>query len=293
MNVYIASSKKHAGKISEDILVRDALIARGMHSEIIPLEKIATAPRSFDFVMLKSIWGYHKSYRRFLERIKDLKKKKIKLMNDYPFVFWNIDKYEYLREIARLGTIPTILLQLKGVKRPPELRGILSRACDTLGARIIVVKPRISESGYLTFVYKTGTNTRGLSTIEDNKQGGFIAQPYRSAIIAGELSVVMIGGEILYGIRRFPGILSGKKDAIYVRPGAISPALQKKAVELKKYFMKRFEATPDICRIDFLKNGSRYEILEVELIDPDLYFRRIPEKMKERAVEVLCRRFLK
>lgn len=293
MNVYIASSKKHAGKIAEDLYLRDALIARGVSAEIMPFIKIAVIAKPFDLVIIKSIWGYHKDHQRFLKQINTLKKRKVTLMNDYQFVLWNVDKYKYLREITPLGIVPTVPLRIKKGRKPAELHKALSGACDVLGTRTIVVKPRISESGHLTSIYNESERANVPSAIGEDRQGGFIAQPYRRSIAHGELSIVMLGGMVLYGIRRFPGILSVKKGAVYVRSGAIPSLAKKKAMSLKGFFRKRFQTMPDICRVDLLKNGRRYEILEVELIDPDLYFRKIPEKMKERAVGVLDRRIKK
>jgi hypothetical protein len=71
------------------------------------------------------------------------------------------------------------------------------------------------------------------------------------------------------------------------REANVPDAIQREVVTLKKFFLKKFGVLPSICRIDFLKTDTGYEILEVELIDPDLFFRFIPENMRNKAISVL------
>lgn len=287
MKVYIASSKKYARKIQEDVYLRDALGSKKISSKITTLKNIVNISKSFDTVILKSIWGYHINHKEFLKQIADLRKKKVKLINDYSFVFWNVDKYRYLKEIEFIGIIPTIPLQIKSAKTVSAIRNVLVRASKTLNAEIIVIKPRISESGYLTFLYDKERRNKIIAAVRNNRHRDFIAQPYRPSITKGEISVIMISGVPLYGIKRFPGVLSKKIDPIYLNLVTIPRAVRKGSAALTKFFSEKFKALPDICRVDFLKNGLQYEILEVELIDPDLFFRYIPEKIKRRAVDAL------
>ena len=293
MKVYIASSKKYAGKIQEDIFLRDELRSKKISSKITTLKNIINISKPFDVVILKSIWGYHINHKEFLKQIADLKKKKVKLINDYGFIFWNVDKYKYLKEIESIGIIPTIPLQIKNAKTVSAIRNILARASKKLNAGTIVVKPRISESGYLTFLYDKERRDEIIGAVRNNKHLDFIAQPYRPSIAKGEISIIMINGDPLYGIKRFPGVLSKKSNSIYLNLMTIPRAIRKESATLKKFFLKKFKVLPDICRVDFLANGLRYEILEVELIDPDLFFRYIPEKIKKRAVDVLYNQLIK
>jgi hypothetical protein len=54
-------------------------------------------------------------------------------------------------------------------------------------------------------------------------------------------------------------------------------------------FLEKFGVLPRICRVDFLKNLTNYEILEVELIDPDLFFRYIPVSLRKKAILMLLK----
>ncbi len=288
MKIYIASSEKYVGKIQEDIYIRDTYINKGFSCEIVTLKNIIKLSKPLDVVILKSVWGYHLDYRVFLEQVSMLRKKNIKLINDYDFIFWNINKYKYLYELKDMNTIPTVLLSFKNTKKVSEIKNIILQTNKILNTDTLVIKPCISESGYLTFKYdKTKVNKSIIASLQQNKQLNFIAQPYRPDVLTGELSVVIINGTPLYGIKRFPGIFSEKLDPIYI--GFISlPGEIKKEVDILKIFLlKKFGVLPNICRVDFLKINIGYEILEVELIDPDLFFRYIPVSMKKKATSII------
>ncbi len=54
-----------------------------------------------------------------------------------------------------------------------------------------------------------------------------------------------------------------------------------------------FGVLPDKCRVDFLKINTSYEILEVELIDPDLFFRYISDATREKVTSMIYKSFIK
>lgn len=289
MKIYIASSDKYVGKIQEDIYIRDAYRNAGLLSEIATLKDIANSSESTDVVILKSIWGYHICYKEFIDEISHLKKRGVKLVNDYSFVFWNIDKCKYLNEIKHMNVVPTMSVQLKGVDTTAEVSDVISEISRRFNADTLVIKPCISESGYLTFKYDTRKNNEAvIAALKNNKQLNFMAQPYRPTVSEGEISVIMINGVSLYGMKRFPGIFNDKLNPTYIKLANVPGAIQKEISALKDFFLKKFGILPSICRVDFLKTGTGCEILEVELIDPDLFLRFIPEDMKKKVVSTLC-----
>jgi len=290
MKIYIASSGKYIGKIQEDIYMREIYKNKGFFSEIATMKDIVNISKSFDLVILKSIWGYYTDYQKFLGQIMALKKKHIRLVNDYDFIFWNIDKSKYLYEIKHINIVPTISLQLKRIGTVPEIRNAILKASKTLNTDVLIIKPCVSESGYLTLKYDINKeNKTTITLLKNNKHLDFIAQPYRPAISKGEISIIIINGIPLYGIKRFPGIFSNKLEPIYIKMANIPNVIKKELTLLKDFFLKKFGVLPDICRVDFLKFNTSYEILEVELIDPDLFFRYIPENMKKKVVSSLCK----
>ena len=290
MKIYIASSEKHVGKIQEDIHIRNGYIKEGIYSEIATLKNIVRVAKSSDIVILKSIWGYHIDYKKFLKQISILKKKKVKLVNDYSFIYWNIDKLEYFNEIKNMNVISTNPLQIRHVKTALDIRNKITEAGKTFNTDKLVIKPSISEGGYLTFAYDINKeNSSIISFLMANKNIDFMVQSYQSSIVEGEISVVIINGKLLYGIIRFPGVLTAKKDTRYLKSTSIPVSIKKFLSVLEDFFWGKFGVLPSICRVDFLKNNSGYEILEIELIDPDLFFRYISVSMREKTISTLLK----
>jgi len=289
MTIYIASIEKNKGSIQEDIFIQKAFLLRGLVLKIETLENIVLEVISGDVVFLKSIWGYHKDYKKFLEHISLLKKKMVILINDYEYIHWNIDKSKYFSEIDFLKIIPTSKLDFNSVKSINDIEKIVQLIIkDDLNTKF-VIKPTIGASGYLTYIYdkKVVANNR-INNILDHKDLSFIIQPFRPQISEGEISIVLINGKIQYGMKRFPGIFTKKKEPKYIDVQKISEQLTAQTELLFDFFITKFKFLPKICRIDFVKNRLDYEIMEIELIDPDLFFRHIPrDVLSECLIELV------
>ncbi len=289
MNIYIASSEKYVGKIQEDVYMRDTYRNKGFSCEIVTLKNIAKISKPFDVVILKSIWGYNLDYETFLDQISTLKKKGIKLINDYQYIFWNIDKSIYLSEINLSRIVPTYKLNIQKANSVYAIEEIILLVVKNDTNIKFVIKPAVSASGYATFIYdKINPSKNDLSWLLKHNELNFIIQPFRSEIADGEISVVLIKGEIKYAIKRFPGIFTEKKDPEYVDVQEIPRKIIDQTKLILKFFIKKFECLPKICRIDFVKHNQIYEIMEIELIDPDLFFRNLPEDILEKCLVEIC-----
>lgn len=285
MTVYIASTQKNKGLIQEDILIQKAFSSRGLVSRIETLENILLEAISGDSVFLKSIWGYHINYKKFLEHISLLKEKEVLLVNDYKYIHWNIDKNKYFSEINFLNIVPTYKLGLNGVKSINDIEKIIQLITKDDQNNKFVIKPSIAASGYLTCIYdKKDAVNNCISDILDHKDLDFMIQPFRFQIMEGEISIILINGKIQYGIKRFPGIFTEKKGPAYIDTKKIPKQFIVQINLLLHFFINKFKSLPKICRMDFVKHGLDYELMEIELIDPDLFFRYIPDKILNRCL---------
>jgi hypothetical protein len=289
MKVYIASSEIHVGKIQEDISIRDQFLSKGIFSEILTLKEIIKRAETQDIVMLKSIWGYHLDPKQFLEHLSILKEKNIILINDYDYIYWNLDKSNYLLELINVvNIIPTCKISFKDVKTKEDIDKLIKSTVKS-DEKVFVIKPAISASGYLTFIYVNGINNDCISDLLKHKDLDFIIQPFRKEIDYGEISIISINGKIKYGTMRFPGVLGEKKISEYLSLSETSNNIINQTESVFSYFKLKFKSLPKICRMDFIKNGTNFELIEVELIDPDLYFRYLPNEVFEDCLHELCR----
>lgn len=293
--IYIASSVKHVGKIKEDIFIRDQIRLKDVKCEIATLQDIVSESLPDDIVILKSIWGYHLEFEKFIIQIKSLKEKGLKLVNPYEVVMWNIDKSRYLEDVRQdINTIPTQKLNLN----ENDTREVLSKKLQTISSYLsqeeLVVKPAISASGYATYIYKTTCPDKTvLQKIIDHNSIEYLVQPYRKSVLNGELSVVIIGGETMYGISRYPGIFTDNKSTEYIPIENLPNQVIQLAEKTLVFLLKKFGYQPHILRLDVIGNVNLgFEVLELELIDPDLFFRKIPIAQSGRASTLLVEKVL-
>jgi hypothetical protein len=287
MTVYIASTEKNMGIIQEDLFIQGAYLKMGVDSKIKTLAQITEEARSDDIVFLKSIWGYHVHYEKFLEQINCLERKNIKLINDYKYIYWNTNKNEYLKAVHFLKIIPTKVLFFNKARSTRDIENMILSSTKDFRDERFVIKPTISASGYLTFIYNKKSNNVCLQELLEHKNLVFLAQPFRSEIDAGEISLVIINGKIKYGVKRFAGVFTEKQDAEFIDISTIEEGLLFRIKLLLDYFTKKFAFLPKICRVDFVKNRRDYELMEIELIDPDLFFRILPKRLLNECLSEL------
>lgn len=289
MKVYIASFEKYVGKIQEDIYIRNEFLSKSISSEILTLAEIVQKAEAQDIVILKSIWGYHLDFEQFLAQLSAFKDKNVILINDYDYIYWNIDKSIYLPELADfINVVPTYGVSFNGAKTKEDVEELIKVTIKNDNNTIFVIKPAISASGYLTFVYTKGGDNDITSDLLRHKNLDFIIQPFRAEINQGEISVISINGRINYGVVRFPGVLGEKKDSKYLSLLEIPNPVMIYAESVLSFLRLKFKALPKICRIDFVKNGRNFELIEAELIDPDLYFRHLPKELLRHCLNELC-----
>jgi len=289
MRVYIASFEKYVGKIQEDIHIRNEFLSKSIPSEILTLAKIAQKVEAQDVVILKSVWGYHLDFKHFLGQLSVLKEKNVILVNDYDYIYWNIDKSKYLPELMGIvNVVPTYKVSFNNAKTKEGVDELIKITIKNDDNAAFVIKPAISASGYLTFVYTRGNNNDYISDLLKYKDLDFIIQPFRVEINQGEISVICINGKINYGVIRYPGVIGEKNDSTYISVSKIPDLAMNQTESILNFLEVKFKSLPKICRVDFIKNGQNFELIEVELIDPDLYFRYLPKELLKQCLQELC-----
>lgn len=290
MVTFIASAEKYKGIIKEDIFIRDYLIGINTTAEISTLDEVIEKAKPGDVLILKSIWGYHLDYKNFIHQLSIVKEKKVTLVNNFEFILWNIDKSKYIKELVNyLEIIPTKTVDFCACNTIENIVQVIEEQIKGFEESSFVIKPSISASGFLTFIYKKGEqDINVIFELLKEKDRQFIVQPFKEEIINGEVSVVLIDGVVMYAFNRYPGVLAQKKELEFIESKKIDAFIINQVELLKQFFLEKFNLYPKICRVDFVKNKSHFELMEVELIDPDLFFRYLPEKELANSLSALC-----
>lgn len=266
---------------SDDDLLRLALEARGVMVAAAPWDAIGPSHGTDAFVCIRSTWDYHRRWPEFRGWVESFTAHPGRLWNPPATVLWNADKI-YLRELAGAGvTIPRTWWFEPGER--PDWLALVRDA----GVGRAVLKPRVSATAHGTYVVEPG---RRLSDAEwaPLEQSGSLVQSFVPEIETGECSLVFIEGEFSHAVlkRPIPGDFRVQHDF----GGRLEPLAP--AVGVRAFAERVLAAVPHAwvyARVDLVDTPRGPRLMELELIEPDLFLSRAPAAAA-RLAEALVRR---
>ena len=268
----------------DDRLLREALAERGIVARPAVWDDAEVAWSSFDAVVVRSCWDYHLRLREFLTWIDRLEQGGTSLWNPASLLRWNADK-SYLRAVADRGVrvVPT---RWVGAGEEPSLGDILREE----GWDQAVVKPTVSASAHNTWrtdrsqVDKDQARLRALA-----RAGGVMVQPFLPELaIAGEWSLIYFAGRFSHAVLKQPregdfrvqGELGGSH--LCLDPGV-------ELVQQADAVLREVPESPLYARVDGPVVGGRLMLMEVELLEPQLYLGSSPGAAQRFATEIAAR----
>lgn len=256
--------------VIDDELAVPALAERGFGVESIPWNRPAVDWGCYDMVVVRSTWDYQHHAEEFLATL-DAIESVTRLHNSAAIARWNMRK-TYLKELAAKGvpTVPTIW-------REGLARGGLLTLFDELGSRDAVIKPVMSGNaeGAWRLDREHAHDLAGVIEAYFHKRP-LMMQAFEAAIVEeGEFSLMYFNGEYSHAIRKVPK--SGDfrvqeehgAEIIAVKP---ERALRETADAAMAAIGERLL----YGRADLVRHGDGFRLMELELVEPALYFRMEP-----------------
>jgi glutathione synthase/RimK-type ligase-like ATP-grasp enzyme len=259
------------------------LAAAGVETEIVDWRSAGCDFSKFDLIVLRSCWDYHLRGNEFTEWLRRTACE-VPILNDPETVLWNLNK-SYLREMPAIGIeiAPTVFVN-GGTITPSAWREIRSWKKS-------VVKPAVSASAHKTWRFD-GTalpEEDELKTRMDEEP--FLIQQFIPEIQAhGEISFIYIDGAYSHAVLKRPAAddfrvqqeHGGSAEPFHSLPALLSQANQIAAV------------VPQVrdslyCRIDAVARDSKLVLMELELIEPELFL-GLAEGAAERFATAIARR---
>ena len=239
--------------------------------------------KKFDALLLRSTWDYYldeATFRIWLQKIADMK---LLMMNPMEVVRRNMHKF-YLQSLEKKGVdiIPTIFLKagtgLEIGKWAPQQWAEM------------VIKPAFSAGSYQTRRFSKDE----VKNIEAEYQSfaqehDMLIQPFMPEIEeGGECSLIFFEGRFQGGVVKKPARgdfrvqlqFGGKYSPFTPSPGLIEAAFG--AIEA-------FGGNPLYARVDGVISNGTFLLMELELIEPDLYFSVFPEMLPRFVDAVVAR----
>ena len=269
--IALATASKFSTLVPDDQLLADAIGARGVTAIPAIWNDPSQQWTAYDAVVIRSCWDYHLAHDAFLAWIARLETAGIPVLNPPALVRWNAEK-SYLRELGSRGVavVPTTWVE-RGSNR--SLQDILRDGHWTE----VVVKPAISASAHETW----RASLAGAVDAEDRfrgmvARGRVLVQPYLDVIAAdGEWSLLFYAGAYSHSALKRPRCgdfrvqVEHGGDAEFCEPdGHAIEAARHALVAAEAGRARSLYARVDGCIVD-----GQFVLMELELIEPDLFLR--------------------
>jgi glutathione synthase/RimK-type ligase-like ATP-grasp enzyme len=232
----------------------------------------------FDLVLPLLVWGYPFAPEQWAQAVDRWESEGIPLRNPAPVLRWNSDK-AYLGKLAERGA--PVVPALYADRLSPRL---LEDAARSFGTEQLVAKPRISSTAWQTIRWSKG------DPLDGGPEGAAIVQPYLPEIErSGEVSMIYFGGAFSHAIvkRPQPGDFRVQPEFDGIIAAHRPDAAEHEAAER---ILAAVEEPLLYARIDLVRGlEGTPQLIEIELIEPDLYLSYEEDAGKRFASAVLER----
>lgn len=266
-NICFLSCQSLEGHVTDDTLAVAELEKHGTY-------KVTTIPwddeadwAAFDLVITRTTWDYHKRPAEFVAKLKYISTQTT-LMNSVGVVEWNFHK-GYLKELESKGVkiVPTQMFKYPGKIEIPA----------SWNYQRLIVKPAISANAYKTIIVERGdlNSEAVLSQLHD---GDWMLQPFMEEIKQGEVSLHFFNKEFSHGILKVPkggDFRVQEEHGGHISSFAPDAKLLKESTDL----VKKVPFDLLFARVDVVFWQGNYVLMEIELIEPALYFRTSTESV--------------
>ncbi|MGQ8364521.1 ATP-grasp domain-containing protein [Glaciecola sp. 1036] len=250
-----------------DDLVKPHLQKLGWQVEDVFWRNKTVDYNQFDLVVVRSTWDYQQDSAAFLECLERIDDSTANLQNPLSLMRWNLSK-AYLHALASAGVpvLPTIWAE--GYSEAQILESF-----DQLNTPEIVIKPLISANADFTYrLSKKRFMEENPNLSEIFRVRPFMIQSFEPSIAEkGEYSLFYFAGQYSHAILKRP---KAGDFRVQEEHGGQLEAITPTS-DMLKLGALTLEALPTktlYARVDMLETQRGLEIIEVELIEPSLYF---------------------
>lgn len=252
---------------ADDLLAVKQLENQNCRVQAIPWDGNFTQWASFDKVVLRSCWNYHLHPTEFMQWLNLLEKQNVNLFNPISTVRWNLHK-KYLNELALQGVIlpPTVWLKKDSSTN-------LAMLLKEKKWEKAVVKPAISATAHQTFTTTVGEAIHQQNIFENMlQQGDLLVQCFMPEVQThGEWSLIFFNKNFSHAVLKKP-----KANDFRVQ-NDFGGSVEKKnppawVIQKAEKILSLISESLLYTRVDGLLSGEQFLLMELELIEPVLFF---------------------
>ncbi|MCB0394146.1 MAG: hypothetical protein KDD25_06285 [Bdellovibrionales bacterium] len=216
----------------------------------------------YDMAIIRSTWDYIKNPKVFLDKLKKLESLGLRICNPIDTVEWNMNKL-YLLDLAYKGIriIPTVATNSSLLKVASDVKSWNSHE--------VILKPVFGAGSHGVRRFETSILLNQLAQIVAENPDHII-QPFIERIFDGEFSYFYFDNKFSHSIVKVPMETEFRVQEEF---GGIPKSVTPKENHLS-FCEGIVSLNPNLLyqRIDFVEWEGEPHLMELELIEPSLYF---------------------
>ncbi len=270
----------------DQVLLEDGLVQKALEATGLKVIRKDWACKDFDwtktkYAIFRTTWDYFDRFEEFFTWFEKTRKI-VQFINVPEIIYWNLDKH-YLSDLATKGiNIPATIFIKKGEQQ--NLKTIFKQSHWTKA----VLKPAIAGAARETFKITQADHNDYQDDFQRliSKESMLLQEFQNNIVFKGEMSLIMIDGKYTHAVLK-----KAKVGDFRVQDDFGGTVEEYKATSQEIDFARR---VLDLCphkplyaRVDiFYDNNNELALGELELIEPELWFRNYPEAATKLAEAV-------
>ena len=282
MKILLAGCRDYLLTNSDRVLA-SALERRGVESVPKPWDEIAADRlERGDLVCIRSPWDYFlgraEEFRRWLE---SFARNPERLVNPPATALWNLDKI-YLRELHASGVAIPETHWIESIHSAE-----LARVLKTAGWDRAVVKPRVAGGGHGTYRIRPGVDLSDGDRVAAFGSGALVQEYVTEIESRGEISLIYLAGTFSHSVVKRSASGDFRVQAQFggtTEPFEAGPALRDFGADV----LRRAARPWVYARVDIVERATGPVLMELEILEPDLFFLQKPEAAEVLADELIA-----
>tara|TARA_B100001758_G_scaffold247581_1_gene266031 strand:+ start:8700 stop:9629 length:930 start_codon:yes stop_codon:yes gene_type:complete len=268
------------------VLLEDNILKKALEQQGLVVCKKNWDDANFDwtttkYAIFRTTWDYFERFDEFFNWLSETKNK-TKFINSDIIINWNVDKH-YLQDLAKSGvnTASTLFIE-KGSNIT------LSNLFKKHDWNEAVIKPAISGAARHTYRISSDNYIKYEQLFKQliNEECMLFQEFLHNIIHSGEISIIMIGGQYTHAVKKI-----AKKGDFRVQDdhgGSVKVYnASQKEIDFAEKCIQSCPELPIYARVDIVyDNHNKLSLSELELIEPELWFRNNPKSAELLANKI-------
>ncbi|HEY4216121.1 MAG TPA: hypothetical protein VGM67_03225 [Gemmatimonadaceae bacterium] len=250
----------------------DALAVHSVAAEAVVWSDPRSEWQNFDAVIVRSCWDYHLQCDAFFAWLGQLDALGISVWNPTALIRWNANK-RYLLDLEAQG-VPTVQTRIvPATATAADIEAIVAEH----GWKRVVIKPAVSASGHETYALRVPfDDASGADIGRALAHGPVLVQPFADEVPRdGELSFTFIDGVFSHATRK--RAMHGEFRVQTEHGGSVeSTTVSPSASRAARAVLDALPEIPLYARVDGILRDGAFLLMELELIEPNLFLAYAP-----------------